>query len=194
MQMQPGNCLRRVMAGRPNKQGLDYYSINTDLESDSQFQELIKEYGALGRGVVVGLWTRIYNDKGYWLHFPPDGIQFKRFADTNKISVPQLGNILNFCFSEHIFHPGSYAFHKILTSRGIQKRYLEAIWRRKSIPWITEIDLMKPVFLKQYDNLIYVSINDINVDINSGLHNDNLINVDNKAIDDDNNSADIEPF
>lgn len=108
------------------KVGLDYFSLDTTMESDIRLIEA--EYGLKGFGVVVKLWQRIYGERGYYIEWN-DEIELL-FADEVKVGRSFVSDIVRAAIKRGIFHQGMFEEFGILTSHGIQKRYLHGTSRR----------------------------------------------------------------
>jgi len=132
---------------RPLKQGLDYFPM--DVEVDDKIELIEAKHGIAGFGMLIKMFQKIYKE-GYYLNWNEETqLLFARRINVDNNSVSA---IINDCFRYHIFNEELYEKHHILTSTGIQKRYLNATNRRKEL------------FLhKKY---VIVDVNKINVPIN----------------------------
>ena len=93
--------------------------------------KLIKaEFGLRGVGIVVTLWQKIYGEKGYFT--PWDSDVALVFASENGVGANVVHEVISACFRRGIFDREKFEQHGVLTSDGIQKRYLEATARRGS--------------------------------------------------------------
>ena len=145
---------------RNMKTGLDYFPLDTDFDSDLELYLL--EHEAVGLAVWIALLQIIYRNKGYYIEYNKDLallIKRKINVDINAINV-----CINALIERNILDKGVFEVHGVLTSRGIQKRFLEAIKRRKQIDLIKEYLLIDP---KKYVNPENVNIYSINVNINA---------------------------
>ncbi|MBD3224850.1 MAG: DUF4373 domain-containing protein, partial [Caldithrix sp.] len=115
---------------RPQKKGLDYFPHDTDLSSDDKLLLLEADHGMTGYAVYVKLLEKIYRE-GYFLYF--DDRVSKLFSRLNGIEIAVCEGILKSCLQEGLFDKKIYNKFKILTSHGIQKRYLEACRRKRKI-------------------------------------------------------------
>jgi hypothetical protein len=132
---------------RPLKQGLDYFPM--DVEVDDKIELIEAKHGIAGFGVLIKMFQKIYKE-GYYLNWNEETQLL--FARRINVDINSVSDIIHDCFRYHIFNEELYTKHHILTSTGIQKRYLNATNRRKEL------------FLhKKY---VIVDINKINVDIN----------------------------
>lgn len=142
---------------RPTKDGLDYFPL--DVMLDEKFELIESEFGLTGFAVVVKLYQRIYS-RGYYCEWTNEvALLFSR-------SVGLGGNVVSEIVSASIrrgiFDQGMFEKYQILTSAGIQKRYFEAVSRRKD----TEVD-QRYLLVGHAQKIINVNNNPINVDNNS---------------------------
>lgn len=156
------------MAGRPEKAGLDYFSL--DCHMDDKIRLIQAEFGLKGFAVVIKLFQEIYGECGYYCRWDEDALLL--FMAHNGIPPDgrdSIAEIVSACIRRKIFSERMHQEHGILTSAGIQKRYLLATRRRGSAK-IEESYLLVKVDQNQNfadENSINVSNNSINVDINS---------------------------
>jgi len=146
---------------RANKIGLDYFPLNIDMdEEDERVYMLEAEFGIQGFGILIKLLMWIYRN-GYYYHWGEKEQIF--FARKKAIDVTLCRQVCDFCIQNGFFCKHLFDKYGILTSRGIQKRYFEAVQRRKKVPFIKEFLLLDPGSeINDNINLIYVSINQIN--------------------------------
>ena len=106
--------------------GLKFFSFDTSIEFKVRLIEA--EFGIKGFGVIVKLWQRIYGELGYYIKFDDEVALL--FADEIKVNGNLVSEIVRAAIKRGIFHQGMYEKYKILTSHGIQKRFLEGTSRR----------------------------------------------------------------
>ena len=104
---------------RPVKQGLDYFPL--DVSWDVKMQLLKARFGLLGIGCIIELYKAIYKE-GYALKWDEDTRLL--FASENHIDEASLDSIVSFAASKGVFHAGILDKLGMLTSSGIQKRWL----------------------------------------------------------------------
>ena len=146
-----------------SKQGLDYFSHDVDMSQDDKIQLVEAEFGLIGYAIINKLLEKIYRN-GYYLEINEKVI--KLFARKNNIEIDVCIKVINACINENLFNQDLYKSYEILTSTGIQKRYLEAVKRRK------EVYLYREFLLINLENGVNANINIINVNINP--INDNI--------------------
>ncbi|MCM1364876.1 MAG: DUF4373 domain-containing protein [Faecalibacterium sp.] len=123
---------------RPTKSGLDYFPLNVDLNDKIELIEA--KFGCAGFATVVKLWQKIYSQDGYYCKWTADvAILFSR---RNSIEFKLLSNIVNECLKQGVFDEKMFKKYDILTSKGIQQRYLEATAKRKNINILKEYCLI----------------------------------------------------
>ncbi|MFZ0577967.1 MAG: Lin1244/Lin1753 domain-containing protein [Psychrobacillus psychrotolerans] len=152
---------------RPRKQGLDYFPLDVDIDQDDKIQLVEAVHGPVGFAIVIKLLMRIYKD-GY----------FSKWTETEQLLFSKRVNVdinlinvcINDCVKWDLFDKEVFETHGVLTSNGIQKRFLEAVGRRQKVEMVTEYLLLDFEDINVYKNLttksINVNINSINDDIN----------------------------
>jgi len=157
---------------RPIKEGIDYFSLDVDMDTaDDRIFMLETDHGVEGFGILIKLLMTIYQQKGYFICW--DETQLKRFSRKKNIKIDVCRNVINSAINLGFFSKKLYEKYGIITSRGIQKRYIEAAKKRKKIPFIREFLLLDPASeVNEGINLIYVGINSdyssLN-EVNSGI-------------------------
>ncbi len=150
---------------RPTKQGLDYFSL--DINIDTKLELFEAEHGLVGFGFIIKLFQKIYSN-GYYYEWNED--EQLLFSKQINVDINQINVYINSAIKRNIFNKELYEKYSILTSRGIQKRFLEACRRRKQIEMIKEItliDFKNPNYQEFDSKIIYVVNNLVNVDNNS---------------------------
>lgn len=125
---------------RPVKQGLEYFTVDTDWERKMKlFQAKFK---AEGVGVIIILWQWIYNE-GYFIHW--DDETKLMFANNNHIEEEKLDSMIEFAIEKEIFNKKIFNKYSILTSRGIQKRYFNGCLKRTEVHFHKNLLLFDPI-------------------------------------------------
>ena len=127
--------------GRPTKTGLDYFPLDVDIDDSIELIEA--EYGIAGFGIVIKLWQKIYKN-GYYIEWNDDmELLFARRINTE---ITLIKSVINSCFLRNIFNKHVFETYGVLTSHGIQKRYITACLtsKRKSISMNSSICLLNP--------------------------------------------------
>ncbi len=144
---------------RKIKKGLNYFPH--DCEFDDELNYIISKHKSEGYHVFFSLLEKIYFNEGYFMNASEKNI----FLLSSKINVNinSINDIINDCLCEHLFDKSYHHDYKILTSKGIQARYFEAIKRRK------EVEIINDYILIDYVDILgdNVNINSLNVDIST---------------------------
>lgn len=148
---------------RPTAKGVEYFPLNVNFINDLKVRKLLLSCGAEAIAVLIYLLSTIYKDEGYYVEIHEDEIDLIAL-DVNVTSEFVL-KVINKACEVRFFDVNLYNNFNILTSKGIQERYLKITERRKNSVVITQF------------NLINVYNNSINVNNNSIIVNNNSINV-----------------
>lgn len=154
------------MAGAPYKKGLGYFSHDTDHEQNLEYLEA--ETGLIGYAVYFKILELAYKYEGYYLKF--DERQRKLLSSRWNLNYDEFMKIIDVCLNEELFDKTLFLTHNILTSSGIQKRYLRGCDRRKRVELIN-------VYMLLNNNSINDNINSDNVSIIPINESNNGINV-----------------
>lgn len=122
--------------------GIPYFPLDTHL--DEKFQLIEAEFGITGFGVVVHLLQDIYGGQGYYLEYTDEVALL--FARKIGLGGSAVSEIVEASIRRGIFDKDLFQKYRILTSKGIQKRYFTAVIRRK------KIEVKKEYLLISLDN------------------------------------------
>ena len=111
------------------KSGLDFFPLDVCL--DKKFELIEAEYGLTGFGVIVHLLQEIYGKEGYYIEWTEEVALL--FARRCGLGGSVVSEIIEASIRRGMFDKEIYDKYHVLTSRGIQKRYFEAVSRRKSL-------------------------------------------------------------
>lgn len=117
-----------ILAGRPPKTGIDFFPLDVIFDDDVELIEA--ECGLDGLAILIKLWQKVYQS-GYYIKWDNDiALLFgkKINAEKNKVS-----SVINTCFRRNIFNKNLFDKYGILTSSGIQKRYLSVAATAKRV-------------------------------------------------------------
>lgn len=99
--------------------GLDYFSLDVTLDDKVELMEA--QCGLEGFAILIKLWQKIYAE-GYYIDWQEDhAILFSRKINAE---LSLVNSVINSCFDRDILDRNLFDEYKILTSKGIQKRYL----------------------------------------------------------------------
>ena len=146
---------------RPTKEGLYFFPLDVDL--DDKFKLIEAKHGLDGFGIIIKLYQKIYKNS-YFLTVTEDWLLL--FINQVNVNINVVNDIINDSLKWEIFNQELFNNYSILTSRGIQKKYIEISKRRKQVDFIAEYLLVSDVS-SIYPEKVIVNIISINDDINS---------------------------
>lgn len=147
---------------RPLKEGIDYFSL--DCYMDDKVKMIQAEFGLKGFAIIVKLWQIIYREHGYYCEWNKEKELLFASEEGTDCGPNLIHEVVQACIRRDIFSKELFEKYQILTSRGLQKRYLSATAKRKK----TEVK-------KEY-SLVEVADNRINYGINSVNDGKNQVN------------------
>lgn len=132
------------MAGRPLKQGLDYFSLDVDFFQSAKVKRIIKAQGFQSTSVLICLLSNIYRKNGYYLKWDED----MPFLIADELGVGagerMVTEVLSKALSVDFFDAGIFEEYGALTSEGVQERFFTAALRRQKLEIIKEFFLLDP--------------------------------------------------
>jgi hypothetical protein len=143
---------------RPIKTGLDYFPLDVDFFSDDKIELISSEFGSKGEVIAIRLLCLIYRNGYYYQWGKDESLLFSKRVGNGVtgalVDEVVAGLVKRSFFSERVFNR-----FKILTSRGIQKRYLEAKDRAKVVEMFKELLLIDVDTVNKIDNVTITTIN-----------------------------------
>lgn len=143
--------------------GINYFPLNVHL--DDKFELIEAEFGLKGFAIVVKLFQKIYGQQGYYCEWTEDVALL--FGKNVGLGGDAVSEIVRAAIKRGIFDSELYDKYQILTSRGIQERYFEAVSRRK------EVEVKKEYLLIKVDQ-IYKNVRILNENVNISSKNVNI--------------------
>lgn len=137
------------------KSGLDFFPLNVDL--DNKFKLIEAEFGVTGFGVVVHLLQEIYGQEGYYIEWTEEVALL--FAQKYGVGVSAVSEIVSASIRRGMFDKEIFDKYHALTSRGIQKRYFDAVSRRKVLEVRKDILLVDIAQICKNVNIEYKNAN-----------------------------------
>lgn len=149
---------------RPLKEGVDYFSL--DCYMDDKIKMIQAEFGLKGFAIVVKLWQTIYREHGYYCEWNEEKKLLFASEEGADCGPGLINEIVQACIRRDIFSKKLFDKYQILTSRGIQKRYLSITAKRKKAEMRKEYSLVE---------VAHNSINDDNNRVNVGKNQVNSV-------------------
>ena len=127
---------------RPPKEGVEYFPLDVDFFQDKKIRLLKAEFGARGLMIVLAAFCRIYSNNGYYCSL--DGDDMLLMADEIGCGVDPglIAEVVQGCVKRSLFDGRVLTVFGVLTSAGIQRRYLRAVAKRDDIRIIREYWLL----------------------------------------------------
>lgn len=152
---------------RPQKSGLDYFPLDVDIDQDDKIALIEAQHGVVGFAVVIKLLMKIYKNSYFYEWTEKEQLLFsKRInVDINLINV-----IINDCIKWGLFDSNLLKTKKILTSKGVQARYLEAVGRRTKVEIKKEYLLLDENIINVHKNLVIVDINSSSEEVSDDIN------------------------
>lgn len=148
---------------RPMKDGVDYFPL--DVNVDKKFRLVEAKFGIVGFGVIVKLFQLIYAENGYYCEWDEDTaliMAAENSCQKYPLSIDDVQSIISEAISRGVFDKGMYDTYGILTSKGIQRRYLEMTKRRSRV----DVE-QRYLLIRIPEKVVNVYINGVNVNTNS---------------------------
>ncbi len=143
---------------RPNKQGLDYFPLDVGIFENDKILAISGEFSVKGEIIVLRLLCEIYRN-GYFVEFSE--LLKNKLARLGGLSGGLVDEVVRKLVKYEFFDGFVFSEYNILTSKNIQKVYLEASKRRK------DIDLSQYWLLDEVNVYINSPSNKINAHINA---------------------------
>ncbi|MFB5519701.1 Lin1244/Lin1753 domain-containing protein [Enterococcus casseliflavus] len=145
---------------RPTKKGLDYFPLDVDFLSDLKVRRIIKACGKEAVHILVTLLANIYRDEGYYVLWDDD-LAFL-VADEVGTKEGTVEELVRKAVQVKFFDKDIFDKYSVLTSKGIQNRYILATKERK------KVELEFKYLLTNEVNRSNISINGRNNSVNQG--------------------------
>lgn len=109
---------------RPTKTGLSYFPVDVDIFEDEKLQFISAKYGLKGEAIVFRLLSKIYRN-GYYIIFDEDvQLLFSKAIGLER-NDNATRNVVSELLKRNFFDKTMFEQFQVLTSKGIQKRYVK---------------------------------------------------------------------
>ncbi|MGG7176224.1 Lin1244/Lin1753 domain-containing protein [Clostridium paraputrificum] len=141
---------------RPVKEGLEYFPLDCDIDQDDKVALIEAQHGIKGFGIVIKLLMKIYK-RGYFYEWTEK--EQLLFSKRVNVDINEVNVIIDDLIKWNFFSEELFRSEQILTSKGIQSRYLAAVGRRQKVKILREYLLLDEETINVYKNLVIVDIN-----------------------------------
>lgn len=153
------------MAGRPTKQGLEYFPLDVDFFNDEKIEFVSARFGAKGEIIAIRLLCKIYRI-GYYTEWNEDESTLLAKRAGEGITPALVSDVVKELVKRGFFDEIILNRFGILTSKGIQKRYVSATGERKEVEinrdiWMINIPKNAGFLISQPINSISPPINPV---------------------------------
>jgi hypothetical protein len=157
----PQNLKTGIPMARPQKAGLNYFPLDTDMDQDDKISLVEAKHGITGFGIIIKLFMKIYREGYCYKWGEREQLLFSKRVN---VDINSINDVINDAIRWELFDNDTYEKHGILTSRGIQKRFVECARRRQKVEIDEKHLLLCQDIVNEYNNVVIVNINSINGD------------------------------
>lgn len=127
---------------RPLKEGVDYFPLDVDFFTDKKIKLIRAQFGVKGVYIVLAIMASIYQTGGYYKKWCDDDFLLMSEDVAGDCSTQLMSDVLTASFKRGIFDYSIFTQCGVITSAGIQRRYLRMVSKRTCIPIIREYWLL----------------------------------------------------
>ena len=127
---------------RPIKDGVDYFPMDTDFYNDDKVRLLRAEFGAKGMYVLNFLLCEVYGKNGYFINWDKNRCFLVSDGAGCGCSPDYISEFISGCLRCSFFDERVFNAFGVLTSAGIQRRYIRMFNSRDEIRIIEEYWLL----------------------------------------------------
>lgn len=148
---------------RPKRAGLEYFPLDVGAGLDDEIELIEAAYGLEGFAIFIKLLQSVYKN-GYYINWTKK----EQLIFTKRVNAAEtlVNEVINACLEWELFNKKVYEEHNVLTSHGIQQRFLLAIGRRTAVEIQKEYLLLSKSEVSATKNLVIVTKTGVNVDNN----------------------------
>ena len=121
------------------KEGVDYFPL--DVNTDRKFKLVEAKFGVIGFGILIKIYQFIYAEHGYYCEWDDDTALIMAAENSSgkcQITLQDVQDIVCEAVARDIFDADMLEKYGILTSKGIQRRYIEMTKRRERVDVIND--------------------------------------------------------
>jgi len=135
---------------RPPKEGFDYFPLDCDIFRDKKVTLIRAEFGAKSMYVLLYLLCETYRENGYFLEWGDDACLAASEGAGGGCSPEYISEVVRGCVRRSIFNGRVFDAFGVLTSAGIQRRFMRMLADRTNVVvfeeyWLLDAALEKDV-------------------------------------------------
>ena len=127
---------------RPQKENVDYWPFDVGLFQDRKFRLIRSEFGIKGAYIALELINMAYSENGYYAKFGEEDCLLMSEGVGGGCEASFIMEVVRGCCRRSLFDEGIYNAFGVLTSHGIQQRYLRIIGKNRA-----DVRFVKEYFL-----------------------------------------------
>ena len=127
---------------RPQKENVDYWPFDVGLFQDRKFRLIRSEFGIKGAYIALELINMAYSENGYYTKFGEEDCLLMSEGVGGGCEASFIMEVVRGCCRRSLFDEGIYNAFGVLTSHGIQQRYLRIIGKNRA-----DVRFIKEYFL-----------------------------------------------
>ena len=127
---------------RPQKENVDYWPFDVGLFQDRKFRLIRSEFGIKGAYIALELINMAYSENGYYAKFGEEDCLLMSEGVGGGCEASFIMEVVRGCCRRSLFNEGIYNAFGVLTSHGIQQRYLRIIGKNRA-----DVRFIKEYFL-----------------------------------------------
>lgn len=129
---------------RPIKDGVDYWPRDVGLREDKKVKLIKGEFGIKGVYIYEEILNTIYRESGYYKKWDDDDCFLMSEGVGDGCTPNLIAEVMRGCLKRSLFDEGVFQAFGVLTSKGIQKRFIQAVCKnREEIPIAKEYWLLE---------------------------------------------------
>lgn len=141
---------------RKTRAGLRYFPIDVDMFEDPKVALISAEFGAKGEAILIRLLCAIYRN-GYYLEYNKD--ESLLIGKRVGLEGALIDEVVNGLVRRSFFDKRVFDLFGVLTSNGIQERFIEGTGRRQKVELYSEYLLCKHDVYIENKNVNIVALN-----------------------------------
>lgn len=143
---------------RTIKAGLNYFPFDVDFFNDDKIELISSEFGIKGELVAIRLLCHIYRNGYYYKWGKDESLLFAKRVG-NGLTGALVDEVIQGLVKRSFFDKRVFDSFGILTSKGVQKRYIEAKERAKMVEIIKEYALIDINVTDKHKNVTLIPLN-----------------------------------
>ena len=148
---------------RPLRDGVDYFPFDVGMLRDPKVKLIKGEFGALGVLVLITIMSSAYEENGYYKEWSDDVCILVSDEVGCGCNFGTVAEIVKGCVRRSLFDEGVLNAFGVLTSAGIQRRFLRAASKRDDIQifqeyWLLDINDRKDFPASMLNKIAFKSV------------------------------------